>query len=282
MKNIILGSAGWREKYAGKIDILSDNEISNFLQEISKRGINHIDTAPSYGDAEELIFQFAKPSMMIDTKLDPFKDMQDFERQLNKLKNQRINIIYFHDPEIVKNASEDELNQYFKSIQKLNCKMGFSLYEIENLKLAYSIFADNEDVVFQVPVNILDLKFLNFVIKHNIKLDRVIVRSIFSRGLIFQDDAKIPSCFGDKYLHVKEVFESEYQTSFCQQSLHELTFSLVSFLNKINIKTLFGVHNIEEVNVILENIQKNMQRNFNWDDMIYKSKTISKIEDLIL
>ena len=47
MKNIILGSAGWREKYAGKIDILSDNEISNFLQEISKRGINHIDTAPS-------------------------------------------------------------------------------------------------------------------------------------------------------------------------------------------------------------------------------------------
>ena len=160
--------------------------------------------------------------------------------------------------------------------------MGFSLYEIENLKLAYSIFADNEDVVFQVPVNILDLKFLNFVIKHNIKLDRVIVRSIFSRGLIFQDDAKIPSCFGDKYLHVKEVFESEYQTSFCQQSLHELTFSLVSFLNKINIKTLFGVHNIEEVNVILENIQKNMQRNFNWDDMIYKSKTISKIEDLIL
>ena len=64
--------------------------------------------------------------------------------------------------------------------------------------------------------------------------------------------------------------------------LDELTFSLISFLNKINIKTLFGVNNIKEVNVILENIQKNIQRNFNWDDMIYKSKTISKIEDLIL
>ena len=58
MENIILGSAGWRIKYGNNKNILSKIELKNFLKEISQIGINHIDTAPAYGDAENLIFKF--------------------------------------------------------------------------------------------------------------------------------------------------------------------------------------------------------------------------------
>ena len=42
MENIILGSAGWRSEYAGKLNILSGEQINKFLSEISNFGINHI------------------------------------------------------------------------------------------------------------------------------------------------------------------------------------------------------------------------------------------------
>ena len=82
MENIILGSAGWRNKYAGKNNILSNAEIRTLLLEIPNSGIKHIDTAPSYGDAEEMILQWADQSTRIDTKLDKFDGLKDFQNQL--------------------------------------------------------------------------------------------------------------------------------------------------------------------------------------------------------
>tara|TARA_B100000287_G_scaffold405860_2_gene429813 strand:- start:577 stop:1425 length:849 start_codon:yes stop_codon:yes gene_type:complete len=282
MENIILGSAGWRNKYAGKSNILSDDQIKILLSEITNLGINHIDTAPSYGDAEEKIVQFAAPSTLIDTKLNQFDELKDLKDQLYKLDQKRIHTIYFHDPEIVRKSSTKELDQYYREIKKANCNMGFSLYDIKSFETAYSIFLNNHDVLFQVPVNLLDLKFLKFILENNITLNRIIVRSIFSRGLIFLDDSQIPSCFQNNYLKVKKLFEEIYGRSFDQKSLIELTFSLINFLHRKKIKTLFGVNSIEEIHSIIKNTQKNIQMNFDWDDMIQQSKTINKIEDLIL
>ena len=81
MENIILGSAGWRSEYAGKLNILSGEQINKFLSEISNFGINHIDTAPSYGDAEEKIFQHANSALVIDTKINPFRTKKNFYNQ---------------------------------------------------------------------------------------------------------------------------------------------------------------------------------------------------------
>tara|TARA_B100000686_G_C16697475_1_gene921379 strand:- start:381 stop:1235 length:855 start_codon:yes stop_codon:yes gene_type:complete len=284
MENIILGSAGWRNKYAGKNNILSNAEIRTLLLEIPNSGIKHIDTAPSYGDAEEMILQWADQSTRIDTKLDKFDGLKDFQNQLKKLGRSinRIHTIYFHDPEIVKKNSSRELAQYYEEIKKRDCKMGFSLYDIESFETAYSIFPNNHDVLFQLPINLLDLKFLKFILENNIELDRIIARSVFSRGLIFLNDSQIPSCFPNNYLKVKELFEKIYQRPFGQKSLFELTFSLINFFHKRKIKTLFGVNTIEEIHSIIKNTQKNIQMNFEWDDMIQQSKTINKIEDLVL
>lgn len=284
MENIILGSAGWRNKYAGKENILSKNEIRTLLLEIPKSGIRHIDTAPSYGDAEKIILKWADQSIRIDTKLDKFDDLQDFYNKLEKLGRSlnRIHTIYFHDPEIIQKNSPSELFKYYEEVKKIGCNMGFSLYDLKSLNTAYSLFPNNYDVLFQLPINLLDLKFLKFILENNIELDRIIARSIFSRGLIFLDDSQIPSCFPNNYLKVKELFEKNYQKPFSQKSLFELTFSLIKFCHKKEIKTLFGVNTIAEIHSIIKNTQKNFNVNFEWDDMIQQSKTINKIEDLVL
>ena len=106
MENIILGSAGWRSEYAGKLNILSGEQINKFLSEISNFGINHIDTAPSYGDAEEKIFQHANSALVIDTKINPFRTKKNFYNQLKKLSKQNINTLYFHDPKIIQKSSK--------------------------------------------------------------------------------------------------------------------------------------------------------------------------------
>jgi len=282
MENIILGSAGWRSEYAGKLNILSGEQINKFLSEISNFGINHIDTAPSYGDAEEKIFQHANSALVIDTKINPFRTKKDFYNQLKKLSKQNINTLYFHDPKIIQKSSVKQLQDYFNEIKNTGFKMGFSLYDLESFQTAYSIFSKNKDVIFQVPINLFDLKFLKLFAEENIAHDRIVGRSIFSRGLIFLNNDEIYQCFAGKYEHVKSVFEKFYQKPFCKKSLHDLTFSLINFLQSKNIKTLFGVNNIEEVRQILNNISKNTHCDLAWDDMIRKSETISKIEDLIL
>lgn len=284
MGNIILGSAGWRSKYAGKDHILSNAEVKALLEEISDSGIKHIDTAPSYGDAEEIILQWADKTTKIDTKLIAFDGLNDFQDQINKLGSSidRVNTIYFHDPEIVQKSSHKELVLYYEEIKKIGCNMGFSLYDIESLRAAYAIFPNNNDVLFQVPINILDLKFIKFIKKNNVEFNRIVARSIFSRGLIFLDNSKISSCFPDNFINVKESFEKIYKKPFIQQHLFKLTFSLINFLHKNKIKTLFGINSIEEINSIIENINKNYQMNFDWDDMIYQSQTINKIEALVL
>ena len=104
MENIILGSAGWRCEYAGKKNILSNSEVKNLILEISNSGIDHIDTAPSYGDAQEIILKLADQTTKIDTKLNKLDGYDDLLNQLKKLELsiERIHTIFFHDPEIVK------------------------------------------------------------------------------------------------------------------------------------------------------------------------------------
>tara|TARA_Y100001970_G_scaffold291592_1_gene429359 strand:- start:6087 stop:6941 length:855 start_codon:yes stop_codon:yes gene_type:complete len=284
MENIILGSAGWRNKYAGKDNILSIAEIKTLLLDITDSGIKHIDTAPSYGDAEEIILKWTDQSIRIDTKLDKFENLEDFHNKLKRLgrSTNRIHTIYFHDPEIMQKNSPNELFKYYEEIKNRGCNMGFSLYDLESLEIAYTLFPNNFDVLFQLPINLLDLKFIKFILEKNIELDRIIARSIFSRGLIFIDDSQIPSCFPNNYFQVKELFEKFYQKPFRQKSLFELTFSLIKFFHKRKIKTLFGVNTFEEIHSIIQNSQKKFTVNFEWDDMIQQSKTINKIEDLVL
>lgn len=282
MENIILGSAGWRAEYAGKLNILSGEQINKFLSEISNFGINHIDTAPSYGDAEEKIFKHSNSALVIDTKINPFGTKKDFCNQLKKLSKQNVHTLYFHDPKIIQKSSVKQLQDYFNEIKNTGFNMGFSLYDLESFQTAYSIFSKNKEVIFQVPINLFDLKFLKFFAEGNIPYDRIVGRSIFSRGLIFLNNDEIRRCFAGKYEHVRGVFEEFYQKPFCKKSLHDLTFSLINFLQSKNIKTLFGVNNIEEIRQILDNISKNAHCDLMWDDMIRKSETISKIEDLIL
>lgn len=284
MENIILGSAGWRNKYAGKDCILSRAEIRTLLLEIIDSGIRHIDTAPSYGDAEEIILKWTDKSIRIDTKLDKFNSLKDLHSKLKRLGRSinRVHTIYFHDPEIMQKNSSNELLKYYEEIKNRGCNIGFSLYDLESLEIAYKLFPNNYDVLFQLPINLLDLKFIKFILENNIELDRIVARSIFSRGLIFLDDSQIPSCFPNNYFKVKELFEKFYQKPFRQKSLYELTFSLIRFFHKRKIKTLLGVNTIEEIHSIIKNSQKKFTVNFEWDDMIQQSKTISKIEDLVL
>jgi len=73
MKNLIVGSAGWRSSYAGNQEILSRDKIKELVNFIEEKGYKSIDTAPAYGDSESIILELTK-DLKLDSDLLNFHD----------------------------------------------------------------------------------------------------------------------------------------------------------------------------------------------------------------
>ena len=57
MKNLIVGSAAWRSSYGISNSNLNLNDLKELFQFLEKNNILTIDTASSYGDAEDVIYK---------------------------------------------------------------------------------------------------------------------------------------------------------------------------------------------------------------------------------
>ena len=190
-KRLILGSANFSQKYgAGSIKI-DASEIRKILNLAKNNKINKIDTAENYLH-DPFFFKYLRKRFKLITKIRPnhnWASLDFCEEELNKqvkiFKNNKINILLFHDVEILFHKIGPRI---FNNLQKLKDKgyykkIGISIYDTNCLK--YLIPKYNLDVV-QCPYNIYDKRivysgWLNKLKNMGIEVH---VRSIFLQGLL--------------------------------------------------------------------------------------------------
>ena len=279
MKNLIVGSAGWRAPYGTDHSILEIDKIKELIKFIEKNKFRSIDTAPGYADSELLILKFVK-ELKISTKIKTFLDSNNFNNALEKINSKRINILYFHDPDLIKKFKISEISNFINKIIDKGYAPGFSFYDLESLKEIDTRL--DFKAIYQVPLNIFDLKFLKFVSDSEISRKKIIFRSLFSRGLIFLNQDQVKLIFGKDYEKTKKDFESFYKIPFEKKSMEILTYSLIKYITAKGHDLIVGLNSISEINYFIKNVADASENDFDWSSLVSCSKTINKIEDLNL
>ena len=163
-KKIILGTAQFDTKYGinYKSRKISSSKIFSILNLLKKNNINFLDTARSYASSEDEIgkyFKKTKKKFKIITKFS-FKNNESIEKQFKK----SFNTLGYLPDTILAHSYSDYINpkfhQQIKNIKKkyLIKNVGVSLYDIQELN---KILKYKRPDVIQVPINILDKRFLN-------------------------------------------------------------------------------------------------------------------------
>jgi aryl-alcohol dehydrogenase-like predicted oxidoreductase len=128
--------------------------------------IDLIDTAPSYGNAEEIIGKLKNKKIKIITKIsklkqrDPNKCIKEIKKNLfeslKKLKKKNIYAILLHDEKDIIKFKHSNLKKFLESLKKMKIvkKIGYSCYDIYKISKYQKIF--NFDII-QLPINIFSL-----------------------------------------------------------------------------------------------------------------------------
>ena len=202
--NYILGTATFDDKYGlanHRQEALFQEPIV-LLKTAESLGIQTVDTAPAYGDAERLIGDFNKShkQFKVHTKLsgesatNPKRALASIRKSVELLSVQKIEVLYFHSAETFLSNPHSENEEIMKAIRDTGLveKIGVSVYteaEIERIALQWP-----QIEVFQVPENILDQRLLNSKTVDNLAKNgkQFIVRSIFLQGLLLMESVDVP------------------------------------------------------------------------------------------
>lgn len=193
---LALGTVQFGIKYGinNTSGVPENSEIVKIVNLAEKAGIKVIDTALSYGDAEEKISTFIKDSFQVVTKFSNPTDKNNLISQFKKSKlNLRTEKLYGY---LAHNADNLIQNPYlwetllqFKEQGEVE-KIGYSLYTPDQLeKLLQLNLIPN---LVQIPYSLLDRKFEPYLVQlKNLDIE-IHVRSVFLQGLYFMDTLKLP------------------------------------------------------------------------------------------
>ena len=182
-------------------------EIKDILNYAYRQNIDLLDTAPAYGNSEQVLGKCNSHEFKIVTKTRHFDCLEignreaqlldsDFSQSLTDLKKDRVYGVLFHNAnDLLKHGSDKLFNRLndFKQAGKIK-KIGVSIYNHEQLQ---SII-DNFDIdLVQLPYNILDRRLVDSGIFRMLQ-DRDVeihARSVFLQGLLLMTEQSRPGKF---------------------------------------------------------------------------------------
>ena len=182
-------------------------EIKDILNYAYRQNIDLLDTAPAYGNSEQVLGKCNSHEFKIVTKTRHFDCLEignreaqlldsDFSQSLTDLKKDRVYGVLFHNAnDLLKHGSDKLFNRLndFKQAGKIK-KIGVSIYNHEQLQ---SII-DNFDIdLVQLPFNILDRRLVDSGIFRMLQ-DRDVeihARSVFLQGLLLMTEQSRPGKF---------------------------------------------------------------------------------------
>ena len=182
-------------------------EVKKILNYARSKQIVLLDTAPAYGNSEEILGGINNSEFQVVTKTRHFDTLkitndevsllnQDFNNSLKKLNQIKIYGLLIHNADDLLKPGGDkilDLLQKFKQTNKV-IKVGVSVYDHIKLK---SIL-DNFDIdIVQLPFNIIDRRMLDSGMLASLykKGIEVHARSVFLQGLLLMSAKLMPSKF---------------------------------------------------------------------------------------
>ena len=224
------------------------DEVKNILDYAKDKGIDTLDTAPSYGNSEKVLGGVGVNDFQIITKTTSLQVgvanvLQAFHQSLTDLNITSVDGLLIHNIEEVKDKQFDSLYKELNKLKqdKLINKIGFSTYTPDQV----DFLLDNFDFdLIQVPFNVFDTRLTDGGQLQALKNKNIEVhaRSVFLQGLLL--DFKH---LGDYFSKWTKEFDS-YQETVQDSELSLLEYALNFALNTSELdKILVGVDNANQL-----------------------------------
>ena len=180
----------------------TSSDVKQILNEASELNISHLDTASSYGRAEQLIGQFwpkGRP-LKITTKVSPddcktaSSIFSAVQKSLAATQAVEFWSVLLHDPTELLGGNGSEIRNGLLQVLDagLATRIGISAYSEREVELAKDYMP--ELTVFQIPENLCDRRKY-----HSTNLgemsqqgDQFFVRSVFLQGLLLMNPKEVP------------------------------------------------------------------------------------------
>ena len=237
--------------------VVSINEARKIINYAKKNQIKTLDTAPGYGDSEQVLGRIGIDDCNVVTKTTFLKNNVDevidnFYKSLKSLNVASVKGILIHNILDTKNSQFNILFDRLIMLKKegLVKKIGFSVYTPEDVNYLLEYF--DFDLI-QLPVNVFDNRLIESRQLYTLKKKGVEIhaRSIFLQGLLLNFN-KLPSYFSTW----KNVF-NKYQVMVEKSELSLLEYALNYVLNIQEIdKVLVGVNSEVQLKEIIQSEKK--------------------------
>ena len=192
---LVLGTAQFEKSYGIVRKTAGDFDACQLLEIATSLGVNSLDTAPGYGNAQEIIGSCGWPGL-IHTKIpDETKALESLESSLFLLRRASVDVAYFHQPRVLQ---KDHF--YFERIHSLVVpslvkQLGVSIYLPDEFDAAL----ENPFLsVIQTPLNIIDHRINNVQLNAAAQMEKkVYARSVFLQGALLQSPNSLPPFLSD-------------------------------------------------------------------------------------
>jgi aryl-alcohol dehydrogenase-like predicted oxidoreductase len=255
------------------------SEVKKIIEVAALNQARIIDTAPAYGESEEVLGKTLPPQHSFDivTKTPKFskdsitkKDAQlledTFYQSLGRLNQSSIyGLLVHHADDLLAKDGYLLLEKMIELKQEgLVKKIGVSIYtggQIDRILDKYSI-----DFI-QIPINVLDQRLLFSGHLHKMKKLKIEIhaRSIFLQGLLLMPPDHLPSYFDSIRAHLKNYYEFILQQKI---SPLQAAISFVTGLSEIDV-VIVGINNCQHLQEILLEAFKNKSGGLVSQDLVY-------------
>ena len=203
MKSLILGTANFGGTYGiSSQKKIATESIEQILSVAQDNGINHFDTAKSYGDAEIILGKFLDKSqpLFIDSKIalpecESVNSIVDaVNDSLNVLGIPKLNTLYLHNADLLLENNSLIIKQGMEKVLDLGlaANLGVSVYTLKQLKEVHAEFPLLS--TFQILENICDRRLIHLkeLVDFTNKGNVVNIRSVFLQGLLLMSLKNLP------------------------------------------------------------------------------------------
>lgn len=259
MNRLILGTANFHSNYGiSNKNKIANNAIHQVLSFAQENGINHFDTARSYGVAESLLGRYLNKSkpLNIDSKIS-LPECQSENSIVNAVKESlrvlgisKLNTLYLHNSDLLLGDNSSVIKRGMEKVLNLGLAdyLGVSVYtmsQLKDAKLTFPILS-----VFQILENICDRRLLysKELIELTQKGNTINIRSVFLQGLLLINSEKLPSKFSIATKAIESLNKYANENSV---SVLDLCVAYVREIPWIN-SYLVGVESVSQLREILK------------------------------